>query len=274
VFRTKTFRSPGPAPTVAEGRRPGALGARLAAMLGEAAMEAPLAGPQGGEEGLRYERKFHPDTVSRRQAELIIEAHPALFRTLYPPRHVNNLYLDTDEDACYRDNIDGVSPRLKFRVRWYGDFHQPAAPARLEVKRKWGLVGDKLRYPLPPLDTASAADADRLAAFLARADLPPGVAARLAGMRGALANRYRRDYYASACARFRATLDDEIEFRPPYWPAAGAAAVVEPGLVIELKYARDAEPEAQKVAARFPFRVARVSKYVLGRRTLLENGLL
>lgn len=69
----------------------------------------------------RYERKFLVEDLMPFQATGLIKLHPRLFYSPYPPRHVNNLYLDTPEMENYYDNVTGAPQRRKVRVRWYGD---------------------------------------------------------------------------------------------------------------------------------------------------------
>ena len=36
-----------------------------------------------------------------------------------PPREINNIYFDNLNFTSAQNNIDGISERAKFRVRWY-----------------------------------------------------------------------------------------------------------------------------------------------------------
>ena len=55
------------------------------------------------------------------QVRALVKLHPSMFYEPYPPRYVNNLYLDTEDMENYLDNVSGVAERRKVRIRWYGD---------------------------------------------------------------------------------------------------------------------------------------------------------
>ena len=94
-------------------------------------------------EEYRYERKFIVERLGNEQIRSLVRLHPAMFVMPYPPRWVNNIYLDTPELANYVDNVDGAVDRRKVRLRWYHGLFEPASQAVLEFKIKRGLVGRK-----------------------------------------------------------------------------------------------------------------------------------
>ncbi len=212
--------------------------------------------------GLRYERKLVSYTLGPREVEALIRLHPALFREIHRERSVNNIYFDTPFLDGYHDNVSGVPDRLKCRIRWYGKLFGPVERPVLELKRKRGFVGHKLGQPLPPFTLDEGFVAKGLfdgAALSERLQL------YLATLRPTLLNRYRRRYYLSADGRFRLTLDWELEFhRIAAHSNAFAECVRRPQRVIlEVKYERDTKGAAE-ITGRFPFRLSRSSKYVVG----------
>ena len=94
-------------------------------------------------EEYRYERKFIVERLGDAQIRSLVQLHPAMFVMPYPPRWVNNIYLDTPELANYVDNVDGAVDRRKVRLRWYHGLFEPASQAMLEFKIKRGLVGGR-----------------------------------------------------------------------------------------------------------------------------------
>lgn len=214
----------------------------------------------------RYERKFFVTGLDRAQVRSMVLRHPALFREAYPPRHINNLYLDTPWMGHFQDNLDGAPERMKVRVRWYHALEARAEQPVLEFKIKHGSVGWKESYPFPPLQIGPDLSAMGTRALVQGSDLPPAVCERLAGLRPALVNRYRREYYASPDGRFRVTIDDELVYYAVQPMAGGLhSRAADHGVVIvELKYDRAHERQAERVASRFPFRLTRSSKYVRG----------
>jgi len=216
---------------------------------------------------MRWERKFVSFGLGMREIEAVIRLHPALFHEIYAARYVNNLYLDTPSLDHYRANTDGVSERVKCRVRWYGDLFGPIARPTLELKRKRGLVGTKEAHPLQPFVLAPGFDADRL---FEKAALPEPLRLDLSNLRPVLLNRYRRRYFLSADGSHRLTLDSDLDFRPvgPVLGSAGARACGDARVVLELKFPLGSEAGASRIASLFPFRLSRNSKYALGVETL------
>ena len=41
-------------------------------------------------------------------------------KTLYKKRLVNSIYFDNDDFEMYFDSVEGLSPRKKIRLRYYG----------------------------------------------------------------------------------------------------------------------------------------------------------
>jgi hypothetical protein len=128
----------------------------------------------------RYERKFLVDRLDVHQVRALVKLHPAMFYEPYPPRYVNNLYLDTEELDNYQENVSGTGERRKVRIRWYGDLFGLIEKPVLEFKIKSGLVGTKVTYPFAPF-TFDKQFCHRLCReLLQKADLPVEAYARAA----------------------------------------------------------------------------------------------
>lgn len=215
----------------------------------------------------RYERKFLVETLMPFQVSLMIKRHPRLFHEPYPPRFVNNLYLDTPDMDNYYENVSGATQRRKVRVRWYGDPFGEITQPMLEVKIKDGVVGTKHTYPLSGFQM-DARFCDRVfQRALTKSDLPPEACLALRGMQVVLFNRYYRHYYASRDGDFRITLDTDMEFYKINGLFSNHFVHHQRNaqdVVVELKYEIAQEPQANRVASFFPFRMTRNSKYVQG----------
>lgn len=213
----------------------------------------------------RYERKFFAGATDGRDVELVVRGHPALFQEEYPPRYINNIYLDTPDRRAYRDHVDGVGDRQKHRIRWYGALSGLLESPVLERKAKRGLVGCKWSYHLPAFRFCRSFD---YGAFIAKAglDLPGEIWALLQSCSPSIVNRYRRRYYRSADGAFRLTADDQLTFGapPPHGDPGSILPWREPGTILELKYAVQDEDRAHAVTSVLPFRVTRWSKYCHG----------
>jgi SPX domain protein involved in polyphosphate accumulation len=189
-----------------------------------------------------------------------------MFVEAYPPRHVNNIYLDTPEMDCYYENIGGVEQRRKVRIRWYGDLFGAIRKPVLEFKIKDGLVGVKETYPFPSFTLDEHFTRAYFQQVIAAGALPQEIKYYLRDLDPVLVNRYYRWYYASVDGCFRVTVDTDMCFynirrlsNPFMYHQHDRQNVV-----IELKYDAQHDPVASRVAHRFPFAVTKSSKYVMG----------
>lgn len=219
-------------------------------------------------EGLdyRYERKYHAAGVSPDQIDVLIRTHPAHFVEPYPPRWINNVYLDTPGLGTFSVHVNGAARRRKVRIRWYGEAHGPTHRPVLEVKLRSGTVGSKLHYSLPgfvfepdfriPLDALRAA----------HAQLDPHARALLDATEPALFNRYHRRYWCTADGRYRLTVDTQMSFHTVNDRAWGPIREWHERrlTILELKYDPNDDAEAGSIAAALPYPLGKYSKYVYG----------
>jgi hypothetical protein len=214
----------------------------------------------------RYERKFVADGLVLAELLALVRRHPAAFREAYPPRFVNNIYLDSHRRSDYRDHIAGVANRSKTRVRWYGSPSGPIARPVLEQKLKRGLVSGKITHDLPGLSLNGGALRSLLYDTFDTAQLPERLRFNLHCLEPSLFNRYRRYYFLSGDRRFRLTVDTDLQFgRATAQGGSGAALVrLPPILILELKFGPSEAERASRITNALPFRLARCSKYALG----------
>jgi hypothetical protein len=215
----------------------------------------------------RYERKFLIEDRTPEEVGLTVRFHPARFCPVYAPRFVNNVYFDSPGRRCLGESVDGISERVKYRVRWYGALFGRVGSPTLELKAKRGLMGAKQTYPLPGFLLERAARLDPPARLAATAAEVPGeVRERLGALDAVLLNRYRRSYFLSSDGEIRLTLDTELRyFNARSGRNSFLSACIDRGVtVVELKYGPDADERARWAASRFPFRMTKSSKYVRG----------
>ena len=224
----------------------------------------------------RYERKFVLEGASTATLLQRIASHPLLFIRPYPPRRVNNVYLDTPLLRDFFNNVDGNASRRNTRIRWYGDLFGPVGRARLEFKIKRGLVGTKQSFPLKPFIATRAMSSDIVRDILRQSDLPAEILSETTSLESSLINQYYRYYFASADGRFRLTLDEDVTFFPIATRAHSLLGQVQEGEkhILELKYAPEHEPQAHQVPDALGLRIARNSKYAVGIAACRFHGTL
>jgi hypothetical protein len=222
----------------------------------------------------RYERKFLIENSRLQSVEGVVRLHPAAFFSIYWPRIINNIYLDTPCFSNYRNAVDGIANRLKARIRWYGDLHSPASSPRLEIKGKEGYVSYKSVFPLNDFQFPPRIDTAWSSSLFDAAELPCEIRNYLAYTRPVLVNRYRRKYWRTRDERYRLTLDHQICF-------SGFTAVENQNLqqpiddtnvILEIKYDLAKDSSFADIANKFPFRQSRSSKYVAGIDQVYQLG--
>jgi hypothetical protein len=214
----------------------------------------------------RYERKFFITELDESQVRSILGRHKAMFFEVYPPRYVNNIYLDTMMLRNYDDNLIGVADRMKARVRWYHELFGAIDEPILEFKVKRGLVGWKDTYPFPAFTFGRNITERKFQSLIKESEMPLEVKHRLVGFRMSLVNRYLRSYFANCDRRFRVTIDTDQSFYKvnPLVNHFQVRDVSKDIVIVELKYDREHEELAARISNNFPFRVTRSSKYVDG----------
>lgn len=217
----------------------------------------------------RYERKFLPQGAALAEVLTLVRRHPAMFREVYPPRFVNNIYLDSPGCSDYHDHVSGAPNRSKTRVRWYGAASEQITKPVLEQKFKRGHVGGKLAHDLPSFLLNGEGFRRAVTDAFQAAAIPDHTRARLHGFEPVLFNRYRRFYFLSRDGRFRLTVDAELQFGGVSGDSSPRNLISKTFvLVVELKFATQAADEADRVSHHLPFRLSRCSKYVFGMDTL------
>ena len=209
------------------------------------------------EEELRYERKTVLSRVDYCETRNFIKLHPLSFRELYPARSINSIYYDNSSRTHYRENVEGVSERSKFRIRWYGNPEDPrSAPLFLEVKKKFGMVGSKDRYPLKGLAKNEPEPFRAISKLVGEPEVPEKVVDYFHTLQPNIYCGYQREYYLSADKKFRLTLDVGLVYKSLRSDGSVSLVKKSSDLVIEVKYAHEDERFAE-VFDSWPFRLGK-----------------
>jgi hypothetical protein len=215
---------------------------------------------------LRYEVKLVAPESYLPRLLAAVRVHPRALRELYPPRYVNNVYLDSHDLSRLNQNYAGINDRSKLRYRWYGEDPR-GVDGHLEFKLKHGNLGWKQTYAV-----VGAVDLQAMnwTAFLqrVRASLPPNVLAASKHIdQPVLINRYHRRYLATADRAVRVTIDTQQR----YWnqwatmrPNLHFATQPPSTLVVEVKAHRSETQGVRRVLEGLPLHVTKNSKYVQG----------
>jgi SPX domain protein involved in polyphosphate accumulation len=233
----------------------------LADTRGDSREWLPWVRPAHSGEG-RYELKFTVPLEQGFRVDAWIQVHRAGFCAEYSPRRVNSLYFDTYELAAHEQNLAGQPDRAKLRIRWYGD-PQSIERGVLELKRKQGALGWKECHALTrAIDLGTTWP--RIVREL-RANLAPRPRFLISGThQPVIINQYERSYFASADGIVRLTVDRNItayDQRFSARPNLRRSTPLSAQLVVELKCPASARRRLADIAADFPLRTNRCSKY-------------
>lgn len=215
---------------------------------------------------LRHELKLTCAPHQLAHARQWIRLHPAGFVKAFDKRRVNSLYFDTPNLQSYHGNLSGITERRKLRLRWYGQLDQQTVNPTLELKQKFGLLGDKKQQHLNCIIDWSRPYAEILAVIQNRAGQAWQPRLKTA-FQPTLINSYTREYFVTADGGVRATLDyDQSAFsqRLSGRPNFGRRLPNQNFVVIEIKGAPETSDRLEEIMGHFPIRRTRNSKYVNG----------
>ena len=217
----------------------------------------------------RYERKFiYEHGTPEDLIETIVLSNSFCFREIFHRRTVNNIYYDDQAMSFYHQNVSGDELRDKYRLRWYGDAFEIINNPVLEIKKKYGTVGDKLSFALsgfthnlqqhPLSETQEKVYQDILSKHT------PELALKLSQLNPSLYNSYERRYFLSDCDKFRITIDYNMAFYNPHFTNYESSKAQLTDIILELKYNVSDDKESRKLTQTLTSRLSKNSKYVRG----------
>jgi len=214
----------------------------------------------------RFERKFVVEDMHYHDVVQQVRNNNAAFSDLYYPRHINNIYFDSNDMDFYSDNVSGKGSRKKARIRWYGDLMGDISEPVLEFKMREGMVGNKLSFKLAPFKLDHNFTGDYIQEILRKSDVPGWVLSTMLMLKPSLLNRYHRRYFISFDRNFRLTIDDKLSY---HGIGNGLNSFMEKhtsdDIIVELKYDQIYDgKDAAFITNSLPFRLTKSSKYVNG----------
>lgn len=214
----------------------------------------------------RYEIKFTLNELEVTQALSWLSQIGA--RKKYEDRNVNSLYFDNLNHEAIKDNLAGITPRHKVRLRWYGDITSEALDPNLEIKIRNGRLGSKILFPLTKIknliNTKSIYSlSENVFRELRRSKfVHKAINSYLLPM---LIAQYQRKYYEIDNG-IRITIDREISFLNANQNVK--LKLLRPinygHYVMELKFSEDLKFSAAKLLQSLSLTPKRFSKYLIG----------
>ena len=214
----------------------------------------------------RHERKFIVPLESIIEVEKLCRFNHLKISRIYPERRINNIYFDTPYFRFYRNSIEGLSDRLKIRIRWYGDILQNNIFPVLEIKTKKNNLGFKINYTLGNLRLNNITTPDDIATWLQNQQLPDEILHILDSLKPVLINSYLRNYWMTENSEYRLTLDKDIAY-------SSFGCITDRMIlnmhhdyyaILEIKNHPDEDITIEELTGSFLPRLARYSKYTNG----------
>ena len=215
----------------------------------------------------RYEKKFIIQDLEPSEIYHLIKHNSAMFSEIFYSRRINNIYFDSINFKNYHEHLNGISQRIKIRVRWFGKTFGLIENPILEFKMKDGYLGEKRRFKLKPfiLDKKICFKSLQKDIF-EKSNLPAEIIEIIKMSKPTLLNSYKRKYFASVNKKIVITTDKDLIF---YKIKENHNNFIEKILdknlqILELKYSAENDDEASKITQEFPFRITAISKYIQG----------
>ena len=221
-------------------------------------------------EEFRYERKFVSQNLRESDFRHLMRIHPSCFSKIFKQRQVNSIYFDTHDLVNCKDNLAGISNRLKIRIRWYGNTFGEIKNPVLELKIKKGELGKKISFKLKDFRIDKPFSNQTLQEALLDSNLPDWLNEKLKSYKAIILISYKREYFRSKDKKFRITLDNDLSFfkirdKINHFKEVRQDKSTQ---IIELKYNFIDEFLASTISNLFPFRLTANSKYVWGIKLL------
>lgn len=215
---------------------------------------------------LRYERKFIFENVfSEDVINCVVLTNKFCFKEIYSRRTVNNIYFDDNNYTFYKQNVSGDGLREKYRLRWYGDKFSEIKNPTLEVKKKFGEVGDKYSFKLKnfSIDIAGMG-LDEINNLIRKNVNDIKLLSKINNLFPTLYNSYERRYFLSECEKYRITLDYNMNFFNPHYKNFRSSGSGLSDIVLELKYDTKHDSDSRELSQLIDSRLSKNSKYVRG----------
>lgn len=179
-------------------------------------------------------------------------------REVYAPRRVNSIYFENCYLRHFYENVDGISSRRKFRVRWYGPLEVSGIAATFEIKARRGALGYKKSARIPSFSYPCV---DLVARVTGCCKDLAEECEYFKYLRPIVVTTYWRRYFLSADRDLRVTVDYDIEYLR-YREGITGHGVSQPGIVVEFKYDFASGDIDRYLASFLPLTVSKNSKYV------------
>ena len=216
----------------------------------------------------RYERKWVFNYIDYNQLFILLHRSSFLFTNQFSDRQVNSIYFDDQYYNSMLQNINGISEKKKYRLRWYGDFQSIIHPV-FEVKKKNGFEVIKENFNLPEINNYNLFnnnDLNKIELFINnyfnfKNKLFP-----------ILTTHYLRSYLISSNKLVRATVDRDLKSLNLYQNRNSNIIKEYTDIILELKYDLNLDNYVRDNLGNISVRLSKNSKFI-NSATVTPNSL-
>ncbi|MDA9702850.1 VTC domain-containing protein [Candidatus Pelagibacter sp.] len=173
----------------------------------------------------RFERKWIIKDYDNLEVVSSLLKSDFFFNYHYPRRQVNSIYFDDLNYSSIIQNLDGISEKKKFRLRWYGNKSIIENPI-LEIKEKKGFETQKRSAYI---NNISFKDFPNDKAKLKIENIVNDKIKSNKKLYSILTTHYTRDYFISNDRKIRATVDTNLE-------SIGLTKISDKNIIKKFKY--------------------------------------
>ena len=225
---------------------------------------------------MRYERKFIIPYSKKNLLDYFLRVHPLNIKKLFNDRIINNIYFDDINFKFFRENVDGISDRIKIRVRWYGNTFGEIENSKLEFKIKQNNLGEKNFYKMDNFFFNEKEGIDEKILIKKIQSKKVKDYLNINFIRPKILNVYNRNYFITNDQHFRITLDTF----PVYYDLSKKKNELrkinhfQKYNTLEIKYDERYNKYFQFFIKYLPLRLDKNSKYVFGVHKILDNKII
>ena len=206
----------------------------------------------------RYERKWVFDSIDHNQLFILLNRSKFSFVNQFIDRKVNSIYFDDEHHTAIRQNIDGVSEKTKYRLRWYGDFRNIINPT-FEIKKKKGFEVSKKNFELPEMLNYDLLDYNHIEKIELLINDKFNFKYKLFAI---LSTHYLRSYFISSNNLVRSTVDRNLKSLLLYNNRNLNIIKEYKDIILEFKYDLNLDEYVRKNIGNISSRFSKNSKYI------------
>ena len=206
----------------------------------------------------RFERKWvFNNVIDLNQIFILLHRSKFFFNNQFSDRQVNSIYFDDQHYSSIRQNIDGISKKKKYRLRWYGSQNNITKPV-FEKKKKNGFVVNKENFPLKKLNNLNLQNFDDLKKIEIFINNKFNFRNKVLPI---LSTHYLRSYFVSSNNLIRATVDRNLKSFSLYQKKNFNIIKEFRDIILEIKYDTNLDDYVRENLKNISFRLSKNSKF-------------